>query len=143
MKKILEWGWKLSESVIKIRIVTVLDDLFDSTKNSKNINQIHKVFDLIVQQFFQNKARFKTLVPLRYNLTLAGHALYQSMDFISSISFPNEPLISWTFLDHFCHHTILGGFAVALLLHPPKSDDKNGQEMFNWSEIHSEKKYYL
>ena len=26
---------------------------------------------------------------------------------------------------------------------PPKSDDKNGQEMFNWSEVHSEKKYYL
>ena len=57
-------------------ITTVLDDIFDSTKNSKNINQIHKFFDLIVQQFFQNKARFKTLVPLRYNLTLAGHALY-------------------------------------------------------------------
>jgi hypothetical protein len=31
----------------------------------------------------------------------------------------------------------LGGFAVALLLHPPKSDDKNSQEMFNWSELHS------
>ena len=27
--------------------------------------------------------------------------------------------------------SLLGGFAVALLLHPPKSDDKNGQEMFN------------
>ena len=27
----------------------------------------------------------------------------------------------------------LDGFAVALLLHPPKSDDKNGQEMINWS----------
>ena len=26
------------------------------------------------------------------------------MDFISSISFPNEPLISWTFLSHFCPH---------------------------------------
>ena len=36
-----------------------------------------------------------------------------------------------------------GGFAVVLLLHPLKSDDKNGQEMFNWSEVHSEKKYYL
>ena len=24
---------------------------------------------------------------------------------------------------------------------PPKSD-KNGQEMFKWSEVHSEKKYY-
>ena len=37
----------------------------------------------------------------------------------------------------------LGGFGVALLLHSPKSDDKNGQEMFNWSEFHSDKKYYL
>ena len=35
------------------------------------------------------------------------------MDFISSIYFPNEPLISWTFLDHFCHH-----FWVGLLLQP-------------------------
>ena len=26
------------------------------------------------------------------------------MDFISSSSFPNEPLISSTFLEHFCHH---------------------------------------
>ena len=36
--------------------------------------------------------------------------------------------------------SLLGGFVVALLLHPPKSDDKNGQEMFNWSEVHLEKK---
>ena len=26
---------------------------------------------------------------------------------------------------------------------PPKSDDKNGQEMFNWPEVHSEKKYKI
>ena len=48
--------------------------------------------------------------------------------------------ISWPFLS-----SLLGGFGVALLLHPPKSDAKNGQEMFNivfnWSEVHSEKKY--
>ena len=43
--------------------------------------------------------------------------------------------ISWPFLS-----SLLGGFAVALLLHPTKSDDKNGQEMFNWSEVPSEKK---
>ena len=75
----------------------------------------------------------------------------------------------WSILEHFCHHfwvvvvvpfifcilvryetfitraqgPVVGGFAVALLLHPPKSDNKNGQEMFNWSEVHSEKKYYL
>ena len=35
------------------------------------------------------------------------------------------------------------GFYKYYLLHPPKSDEKNGQEMFNWSEVHSEKKYYL
>ena len=35
------------------------------------------------------------------------------------------------------------GFGVALLLHPPKSDDKNGQEMFNWSELHSERSNFL
>ena len=39
--------------------------------------------------------------------------------------------------------SLLCGFAVALLLQPPKSDDKNGQEMFNWSEAHSKKEYYL
>ena len=37
------------------------------------------------------------------------------MDFISIISFSNEPLISCTFFDHFCHH-----FWVDLLLHPHK-----------------------
>jgi hypothetical protein len=26
---------------------------------------------------------------------------------------------------------------------PPKSDDKNGQEMFNWSELHSERSNLL
>ena len=43
------------------------------------------------------------------------------MDFISSISFSNEPLISWTFLEHFCHHFWVG---LLLLLDPPKSDEK-------------------
>ena len=33
--------------------------------------------------------------------------------------------ISSTFLS-----SLLGGFGVALLLHPPKSDDKNVEEMF-------------
>ena len=37
----------------------------------------------------------------------------------------------------------MGGFGVALLLHPPKSDDKNGQEMFNWSELHLERSNFL
>ena len=39
--------------------------------------------------------------------------------------------------------SLMPGFAVALLLHPPKNDDKNGQEMFNWSEVHSKNKYYV
>ena len=30
--------------------------------------------------------------------------------------------------------SLLDGFAVPFLLHQPKTDDKNGQEMFNWSE---------
>ena len=33
-------------------------------------------------------------------------------------------------------HSLLGGFAVALLLHPPKSDDKM-KKVGNWSELHS------
>ena len=47
-------------------------------------------------------------------------------------------------VEHFLNIIVITfGFAVALLLHPPKSDDKNVQEMFTWSEVHSEKKYYL
>ena len=34
-----------------------------------------------------------------------------SMNFISSISFPNEPPISWTFLGHFCHNFWVGATA--------------------------------
>ena len=45
--------------------------------------------------------------------------------------------ISWPFLS-----SLLGGFNSKATANPPKSDDKNGQEMFNWSEDHSEKKYY-
>ena len=40
------------------------------------------------------------------------------MDFISSISFPNEPLISWTFLDHFCHHCWVGLLLLCCCTHP-------------------------
>ena len=40
-------------------------------------------------------------------------------------------------VEHFLN--ILGGFAIALLLHPAKSDDKD----FNWSEVYLKKKYYL
>ena len=38
--------------------------------------------------------------------------------------------------------SLLGGFAVALLLHPLKSDNLK-KKVDNWSELHSEKKYYL
>ena len=40
------------------------------------------------------------------------------MDFISSISFPNEPLISWTFLGHFCHHFWMGATEEQQQTHP-------------------------
>ena len=44
------------------------------------------------------------------------------MDSISSISFPNEPLISstqrWTFLDHFCHHFWVGLVLLCCCTHP-------------------------
>ena len=50
--------------------------------------------------------------------------------------------ISWPFLS-----SLLGGCDSKATPNPPKSDDKNGQEMFNVvfnrSEVHSEKKYYL
>ena len=49
--------------------------------------------------------------------------------------FSDQLNISWTFLGHFCHHFWLGATA--------NSDNKNGQEIFNWSKFHSEKKYYL
>ena len=64
------------------------------------------------------------------------------MDIVRSYFFLIATLTSWTFLDHFCH-LFWVGFGVALLLQPPKSDDKNGQEMFNWSELHSEKSNFL
>ena len=35
-----------------------------------------------------------------------------------SISFPNEPLISWTFLGHFCHHFWVGATAKQQQTHP-------------------------
>ena len=34
-------------------------------------------------------------------------------------------------------HSLLGGCNSKATANPPKSDDKNGQEMFNWSEVHS------
>ena len=38
--------------------------------------------------------------------------------FISCISFPNEPLISWTFLDHHCHHFWVGLLLLCCCTHP-------------------------
>jgi hypothetical protein len=37
----------------------------------------------------------------------------------------------------------LGGCNSKATPNPPKSDDKNGQEMFNWSELHSERSNFL
>ena len=64
------------------------------------------------------------------------------MDFISSISFPNEPLISWTFLQHF-FIKIRFSLSNVLITGESNFDEKNVKEMFNWPEVHSEKKYYL
>ena len=58
-----------------------------------------------------------------YVTTLLNKIICYRMDFISSISFPNEPLISWTFLDHFCHPFWVGTTAKQQQTH-----DKNGQE---------------
>ena len=44
--------------------------------------------------------------------------IFYSMDFTSSVSFPNEPLISWTFLDHFCHHFWVGLVLLCCCTHP-------------------------
>ena len=60
------------------------------------------------------------------------------MDFISSISFTDEPLISWTFLGYFCHHFWVGATAKQQQTQP-----KVVTKMFNWSEVHSKMKYSL
>jgi hypothetical protein len=46
--------------------------------------------------------------------------------------------ISWPFFS-----SLLGGCNSKATANPPKSDDKNGQEMFNWSELHSERSNFL
>ena len=89
----------------------------------------------------------KTLANVRCMLLNAKIDHKLEYGFLSSTFFPNEPLIIWTFFGHFCHHfwLVLAGWwiGVAVPLYPPKRDDKNGQEMFNWSEVYLEKKYYL
>ena len=42
----------------------------------------------------------------------------QSMNFISSTSFLNKHLISWTFLGHFCHHFWVGATVKQQQTHP-------------------------
>jgi hypothetical protein len=46
--------------------------------------------------------------------------------------------IFWPFLS-----SLLGGCNSKATANPPKSDDKNGQEMFNWSELHLERSNFL
>ena len=50
----------------------------------------------------------------------------------------------WT-VEHFLaiFVSLLGGCNSKATPNPPKSDDKNGQEMFNWSELHSESSNFL
>ena len=54
------------------------------------------------------------------------------MDFVSSVTFLNEPLSSWTFLEHFCHHFWVGATAKQQQTHP-----KVMTKLFNWSEVHA------
>ena len=76
------------------------------------------------------------------------------MDFLRSYFFKNEPLMSYPFLSskldspviktlerHF--FTLSKCLSNVLITGESIFDEKNGQEMFNWSEVHSEKKYYL
>ena len=56
------------------------------------------------------------------------------MDFVISYFFTNATLTSCPLF--FILSSLLGGFSVALLLHPPKSDDKI-KKVGNWSELHS------
>ena len=62
------------------------------------------------------------------------------MDFISGIYFSEWTSdylkISWAFLS-----SLLGGCNSKATGNPHKSDGKNGQEMFNGSEVNLEKKY--
>ena len=46
--------------------------------------------------------------------------------------------ISWPFLS-----SLLGGCNSKATPNPSKSDDKNGQEMFNWSKLHSERSNFF
>ena len=55
---------------------------------------------------------------------LLKYGFYKKYFFYAGIS--DQLNISWPFLS-----SLLGGFAVPLLLHPPKNDDKNGKDMFN------------
>ena len=47
--------------------------------------------------------------------------------------------ISWPFLSSL----LVASCNSKATANPPKNDDKNDQEMFNWSEVYSEKKYEL
>ena len=82
------------------------------------------------------------------------------MDFLRSYFFKNEPLISWTFLSSKLdspgikileRHFFTLSECLSNVLIPGESnfdeekyiiisynfDERNGQEMFNWSEVHS------
>ena len=78
------------------------------------------------RDFFSNSCNF----PIKKNMGMVNNPKIctksfrrtflgcWSMDFISSISFSNEPLINWTFLEHFCHHFWVGAIAKQQQTHP-------------------------
>ena len=84
------------------------------------------------------------LLTMYSTVYISGHwALgFLSMDFTISIS-----INLWSvehFLDVFViTFGLLGGCNIKATTNLPKSDDKNGQEMFNWSEVHWEKEVLL
>ena len=69
--------------------------------------------------------------------------------FISSISFPNEPFFDIFFIKirFSCNQNIVELIRLSSNQNngegESNSDEKNVEEIFNWSEVHSEMKYYL
>ena len=90
-----------------------------------------------LQRVFERRTLDQDLIK-KFNLPCSFH---QSMDFVSSISFPNEPLISWTFLQHFSSSKLDSRVIRTLERENLISMKKNVKEMFNWSEVHSGKEY--
>ena len=80
-----------------------LVNLFSCTH--KTIILVCCLLQLFLARLIQIQASFHR------SCTFCTWSIITSMDFISRISFSNEPLISGTFLGHFCHHFWVGATA--------------------------------